>query len=305
MKIFVTGGAGFIGRHLVESLNHGNEVTIFENFSNSSKQEISYLLQDGVTLVQGDMTDLDLLKKVVRDYDLVIHLAAKIDIKESIKNPHLSNEINVNGTINLLKACVDNGVLKFIAASSASIYGDPSVIPVTEETVPNPISPYAADKLAMESYVRAFANTFKMNSISLRFFNVYGKSQSNAYAGVITKFMQGIASNKPLVVFGDGKNTRDYIHIKDLVQGISKAIDHIDGKKGRTYNIAAGKSVSVNELAELMISISGKNLEIQHDPPREGDLRFSEANIQMAIDELNYQPNITLKEGLSKLLLNR
>ena len=106
MKIFVTGGAGFIGRHLIESLNHGNEVTLFENFSNSSKQEISYLLQDGVTLVQGDLTDLALLKKVVRDYDLVIHLAAKIDIKESIKNPHLSNEINVNGTINLLKACV-------------------------------------------------------------------------------------------------------------------------------------------------------------------------------------------------------
>jgi len=305
MKIFVTGGAGFIGRHLVDSLNHGNEVTIFENFSNSSKQEISHLLQDGTTLVQGDLTDLALLKKVVRDYDIVIHLAAKIDIEESIKNPHLSNEINVQGTINLLKACVDNGVLKFIAASSASIYGDPEVIPVTEETVPNPISPYAADKLAMESYVRAFANTFKMNSISLRFFNVYGKSQSNAYAGVITKFMQRIASNKPLIVFGDGKNTRDYIHIKDLVQGISKAIDHIDGKKGRTYNIATGKSVSVNELAELMISISGKNLKIQHDPPREGDLRFSEANIQRAIDELNYQPNITLKEGLSKLLLNR
>ncbi len=305
MKIFVTGGAGFIGRHLVESLNHGNEVTIFENFSNSSKQEISNLLQDGVTLVQGDLTDRDLLKKVVRDYDLVIHLAAKIDIEESIKNPHLSNEINVKGTINLLKACVDNGVLKFIAASSASIYGDPEVIPVTEETVPNPISPYAADKLAMESYVHAFANTFKMNSISLRFFNVYGKNQSNVYAGVITKFMQMIASNKPLIVFGDGKNTRDYIHIKDLVQGISKAIDHIDGKKGRTYNIATGKSVSINELAELMISISGKNLEIQHDPPREGDLRFSEANIQRAIDELNYQPNITLKEGLSKLLLNR
>jgi len=305
MKMFVTGGAGFIGRHLIESLNHGNEVTLFENFSNSSKQEISYLLQDGVTLVQGDLTDLALLKKVVRDYDLVIHLAAKIDIEESIKNPHLSNEINVQGTINLLKACVDNDVLKFIAASSASIYGDPDVIPVTEETVPNPISPYAADKLAMEFYVRAFANTFNMNSISLRFFNVYGKGQSNAYAGVMTKFMQRIASNKPLIVFGDGKNTRDYIHIKDLVQGISKAIDHIDGKKGRTYNIATGKSKSVNELAELMISISRKNLEIQHDPPREGDLRFSEANIQRAIDELNYQPNITLKEGLSKLLLNR
>jgi len=118
MKIFVTGGAGFIGRHLVESLNHGNEVTIFENFSNSSKQEISHLLQDGITLVQGDLTDLVFLKKVVRNYDLVIHLAAKIDIKESIRNPHLSNEINVQGTINLLKACVDNSILKFIAASS-------------------------------------------------------------------------------------------------------------------------------------------------------------------------------------------
>ena len=302
MKIFVTSGGGFIGRYIVESLNHQNEVTIFENFSNSSKQEISYLLQDGVKLVQGDLTHLELLQKVVRDYDLVIHLAAKIDIEESIKNPHLSNEINVQGTINLLKACIDNRVPKFITASSAAIYGDPEETPVTEDTIPNPVSPYAADKLAMEAYVRAFANTFDLDSISLRFFNVYGKGQRSAYAGVITKFMQKIASNNPLVIFGDGKNTRDYINIEDLVQGISKAIVHIEGMKGRTYNIATGKSVSVNELAELMLSISGKNLEIQYAPPREGDLRFSEANIQRAVDELYYSPRISFQEGLTKLL---
>jgi len=305
MRIFVTGGAGFIGRHLVESLYKKHDVTIYENFSNSSENNITRLMNDGVSVIRGDMTDFNLLKNVVKDYDIVIHFAAKIDIKESILNPNLSNEINVRGTINLLKACVENNIKKFIAASSASVYGDPKVIPVTEETIPNPVSPYAADKLAMESYVTAFANTFDIDSISLRFFNVYGKGQSNAYAGVITKFFQRIAANKPLTIFGDGKNSRDYIHVDDLIQGITKAINNISGKKGRTYNIATGNSVSVNELAEIMLSVSGKELQIQHDPPREGDLHFSEAKINRAIDELNFLPKISLKEGLSKLFQDR
>ena len=305
MRIFVTGGAGFIGQHLVESLYQKHDVTIYENFSNSSENNMTHLINDGVSVIRGDLTDFNLLKNAVKDFDIVIHLAAKIDIKESILNPNLSNEINVRGTINLLKACIENNIKKFIAASSASVYGDPKVIPVSEVTIPNPVSPYAADKLAMESYVTAFANTFDIDSISLRFFNVYGKGQSNAYAGVITKFFQRTAANKPLTIFGDGKNTRDYIHIDDLIQGITKAINNISGKKGRTYNIATGNSVSVNELAEIMLSVSGKELEIQHNPPREGDLRFSEAKINRAIDELNFSPKISLKEGLSKLFQDR
>jgi UDP-glucose 4-epimerase len=154
----------------------------------------------------------------------------------------------------------------------------------------------------MEFYIRAFANAFNMNSVSLRFFNVYGEGQSNEYAGVITKFMEKLSQNKPLTIFGDGLNTRDYIYIDDLVQGIMDSISNIQGKKGETYNLASGKSVSVNELAKKMIHISKKEVEIIHDPPREGDLLFSEASISKAKKELGFSPKFDLECGLAKLL---
>lgn len=302
MKIFVTGGAGFIGSHVVSSLLKFHDITIFENFSNSSKKNLNFNSQNIPNIIEGDLSDFKLLKNSLSDFDLVIHLAAKIDISESLKHPEISNKVNVQGTINLLKACVESNVSNFIGASSAAIYGNPHTIPVTEETIPNPVSPYGADKLAMEFYIRAFANAFNMNSISLRFFNVYGKGQSNEYAGVITKFMEKLSQNKPLVIFGDGQNTRDYIYIDDLVKGVMDSISNIQGKKGETYNLASGTSVSVNELAKKMIQISKKEVEIIHDSPREGDLLFSQASISKAKKELGFLPNFELESGLSKLL---
>ena len=303
MKFFVTGGAGFIGRHLVYSLLEKNhEVTIYENFSNSSENNIKELLKKGALLIKGNLTNFSLLKKNLKDFDFVIHLAAKIDILESLKHPEITNKINVEGTINLLRICIENNILNVIGASSAAIYGDPETIPVTEETIPNPVSPYGADKIAMEFYLRAFANAFNLNTVSLRFFNVYGKGQSNAYAGVITKFLERIKANKPLEIFGDGSSTRDYVFIDDLVQGILKAIKNIQGKKGSTYNLASGKSTSVNELADLMLKISGKKLEIIHKPPRKGDLLFSEVLISKAKNELKYNPKFNLESGLSRFL---
>lgn len=302
MKIFVTGGAGFIGRHVVSSLLKFHDVTIFENFSNSSKKNLNFISQNVPNIIEGDLSDFELLKNSLTDFDLVIHLAAKIDISQSLKHPEISNKVNVQGTINLLKACVESNVFNFIGASSAAIYGNPHTIPVTEETIPNPVSPYGADKLAMEFYIRAFANAFNMNSISLRFFNVYGKGQSNEYAGVITKFMEKLSQNKPLIIFGDGQNTRDYIYIDDLVKGVMDSISNIQGKKGETYNLASGTSVSVNELAKKMIRISNKEVEIIHDSPRKGDLLFSQASISKAKNELGFLPKFELESGLSKLL---
>jgi UDP-glucose 4-epimerase len=302
MKIFVTGGAGFIGRHLVSALLKNHDVTIFENFSNSNKKNLNFVSKNIPSIVEGDLSNFELLKSSLTDFDLVIHLAAKIDISESLKHPEISNKVNVQGTINLLKACVESNVSDFIGASSAAIYGNPHTIPVTEDTIPNPVSPYGADKLAMEFYIRAFANAFKMNSISLRFFNVYGKGQSNEYAGVITKFMEKLSQNKPLIIFGDGKNTRDYIYIDDLVQGVMDSISNMHGKKGEIYNIASGTSVSVNELAKKMIKISKKEIEIIHHSSRDGDLLFSEASISKAKKELSFSPKFELEYGLSKLL---
>jgi UDP-glucose 4-epimerase len=302
MKFFVTGGAGFIGKHLIKSLLKNNhQVTIYEDFSNSDENDIKDICKDGALLIIGSLTDYDLLEKKLKDFDFVIHLAAKIDILESIDNPQITNKINVEGTINILRACVKNNIQNIIAASSAAVYGNTKIIPVTEDSIPNPVSPYGADKISMEFYIRAFANTFNLNAISLRFFNVYGKGQSNAYAGVITKFLQNIKSKTPLEIFGDGKNTRDYVFIDDLIHGILQAIKNIQGQKGTIYNLASGTSTSVNDLALLMLKISKKNLEIIHKLSRPGDLLFSEVLLLKAKNELNYNPKFNLESGLTKL----
>jgi UDP-glucose 4-epimerase len=306
MKILVTGGAGFIGRHLVRSLLKGkNEIIIYENFSNSTQNEIKGIKKNSVKIIKGDLTNFQLLKNSLKDVDNVIHLAANIDILESIKHPEKSHETNVIGSMNLLRASVINGVSGLVGASSAAIYGDPKTIPVNEKTVPNPVSPYGADKLSMEYYIKAFSNTYNLNSVSLRFFNVYGIGQSNSYAGVITKFMKKIQNNEPLTIFGDGKNTRDYVYIDDLIQGIEKSLKKIKGKRGDTYNIASGRSYSVTELSKILLSLYGKKLKIIYKSPRKGDLRFSKTSISLAKKELNYMPKYNLENGLSKMLDER
>ena len=305
MKILVTGGAGFIGKHLVKTLLKGkNEIIIYENFSNSSKNEIQEIKND-VKIIKGDLTNFELLKSSLKDVDNVIHLAANIDILESIQHPEKSHKINVIGSMNLLRASIINGVSGIIGASSAAIYGNPKIVPVNEKTVPNPVSPYGADKLSMENYFKAFSNAYDLNTISLRFFNVYGVGQSNSYAGVITKFIEKIESDKPLLIFGDGKNTRDYVYIDDLIQGIQKSLKKIKGKRGDVYNIASGHSYSVNDLSKILLSIYKKKLKIIYKPFRKGDLRYSSTSISMAKKELDYVPKFTLKNGLSTMLSQR
>jgi len=302
MKILVTGGAGFIGKHLVKTLLKGkNEIIIYENFSNSSKTELQEIKND-VKIIRGDLSNFDLLKNSLKDVDNVIHLAANIDILESIKHPEKSHKINVIGSMNLLRASTINGVSGIIGASSAAIYGDPKIVPVNEKTVPNPVSPYGADKLSMENYFKAFSNTYDLNTISLRFFNVYGIGQSNSYAGVITKFIEKIENDKPLLIYGDGKNTRDYVYIDDLIQGIQKSLKKIKGKRGDVYNIASGHSYSLNNLSKILLTIYKKKLKIIYNPFRKGDLRYSATSISLAKKELDYVPKFTLKNGLSKML---
>ena len=299
MKIFVTGGSGFIGKHLIRKLQNEHELIIYENFSNSSEEDFLNLLKNNISLIKGDMTNFSLLKKSLMNVDLVIHLAARIDILESITHPNETHKINVEGSLNILRCCVENNIKNFISASSAAVYGNPTEIPVSEKTVPNPVSPYGAEKLSLEFYGKSFANAYDMNCISLRFFNVYGKGQSNEYAGVITKFMEKIHSNQPLTIFGNGENTRDFIHIDDLVDGIVKSISNINGKKGNVYNLASGVSTSVKELAELMILISKKNLKLNFIDSRPGDLLHSLASIELAKKELGFEPKISLEDGLT------
>ncbi len=303
MKIFVTGGAGFIGSHLVTSLlKENNKVVIYDNLKSSSKDKISHLLKNGALFVKGDVSDYKSLSKSVSGFDCVVHLAGETDVQESIKFPEYTNQVNVTGTVNLLQACVEQKVSNVIAASSAAVYGNPKDQPLSENFPTISISPYGASKIAMENYMQAFSHSYDLNCISLRFFNVYGKDQSNAYAGVITKFMERISKNKPLEIFGDGSSTRDFVSIEDVIQSIQNAITKVDGKKGNFYNIGSGKYTTIEDLAKLMILISGKSLSIEYKKSRKGDIEHSQTSIWLAQRELGYHPKITLKEGLERLL---
>lgn len=300
MRILITGGAGFIGKHLMKSLlENGDFVTIFDNFSNSSKN-LSSLVDIGAKIIVGDITKLSDITNAIKDHDTVIHLAAKISVAESIRDPLETFQVNVNGTKNVLIACKKNHVKKLIAASSAAVYGEGMPgLKLTEESKMKPISPYGQSKVKMEQEIKEFVSEYKINYIILRFFNIYGIGQTSEYSGVITKFMERIAQNKSLEVFGDGLQTRDFVAVQDVIYSIHNAIS---SDKNGIYNIASGNAVTIKKLAELMISLSGKKLEIQYSPAKKGDIRYSQADITSAKDDLGYYPKLQLKEGIKALL---
>ena len=301
MKVLVTGGAGFIGKYLVKSLLEKNySVTIFDNFSNSTKNSIDFLIEMGAKVIEGDITNIQDLQSVIKDHDIVVHLAAKISVSESINNPAETFRINVDGTNNVLTACEKNHVKKIIISSSAAIYGES--LPddkLTEESVMNPISPYGESKMQMEQNVKEFASKHNIDCVVLRFFNIYGIGQSPEYAGVITKFKKNIVEEKPLQIFGDGLQTRDFVAIYDVIQSIHNAVVY---DKSGIFNIASGKTVTIKELAEQMISLSGKKLEIKFLAEKQGDIKHSQADISMAKNQIMYSPKFELKEGIKELL---
>ena len=297
----VTGGAGFIGKHIIaELLRDDHNITIFDNFSSSSKNDIVHLLENGVNLVTGDILDYDLLLKSMSNYDFVIHLAAQTSVEQSIVDPETTIDINVEGTVNVLKSCVKTNVKGLISTSTAAVYGS-SPTPITETSQPNPISSYGASKLVTEYNLQAFSRFFGLNCISLRLFNVYGNGQSSE-AVVIRKFLKNISKDLPLEIFGDGTQTRDFVHISDVIQAFYCAIKNIEAKRGEVYNIGSGKSASINELASLLISSKGKDLQIIHKPERQGEVKFSKADISLAKTDINYSPEVSLRDGLASLV---
>ena len=296
MKIIITGGAGFIGKHLVNYLlDKGNVITIFDNFSNSEENSMGYFIKNGVKVINGDIRKFEEILKETENQDILIHLAAKISVSESILNPSETFEVNVDGTKNVLEACKKNNIKKIIIASSAAVYGEGgSGMKLKENTKTDPISPYGKSKLIMEQEIEKNLLKYnKLDCIILRFFNIFGVGQTSEYAGVITKFVERISLDKPLEIFGDGMQTRDFVSIHDIVESVNAAIKN--GKNG-TYNIASGKAITINKLAEFMISLSGKNLEIQHISEKHGDIRHSEADISLAREKIGYLPKLKLDE---------
>ncbi len=299
MRVLVTGGAGFIGSHLVRALiSKGFKVRVVDDLSRGSLRSLDPFL-DSIEFVRGDVRDGYLVSGLVRGVDVVVHLAALVDALESMGNPGLYNEVNVGGTLNVCMASRNVKVLVY--ASSAAVYGEPLELPVREDHPLNPVNPYGASKVAGEAYVKAYSNVYGYKPVILRIFNVYGPGQTKSYAGVIEEFKRRIRRGQPLAIYGDGLQTRDFIHVFDVVEAIVKAIE-VEEARG-VYNIGSGRAITIRELAELMASIAGRrDLEIHYAEPRSGDIRRSQADISKAVRELRFKPRITLEEGLRQFL---
>jgi UDP-glucose 4-epimerase len=300
LKILVTGGAGFIGKHLVDFLQNQHEITIYDNLSNSTKESIIPLIEKGVYFVQGDILEYNNLVKSCVGSDLVIHLAAKSDVAESMINPEITNEVNVTGTQNIINCCIENKIKKIIFASSAAVYMD-SKIPIMENAKTNPLSPYGKSKLTAEKIIQKLSKEFEVDAITLRMFNVYGKGQNLQYAGVISKFIESISNDEPIEINGDGEQTRDFVSIFDVVVAFECAIKNIDGKRGDIYNIGTGDSTSINELAKMILKIADKKIEIKYKEQNKDEIKNSVANIMLAKNELGFVAKQKLQDELMNL----
>jgi len=299
LRILVTGGAGFIGSHLVKALvKAGHSVRILDNFSTGSLENLGDIA-GSVELVVGDVRSYDVVEKAVKGVDAVIHLAALIDVAESIEKPDLYFDVNARGTYNIAKAC--KGVSVLVFASTCAVYGEPVKLPVAEDCTIAPKSPYAAAKVAGEAFIQAYSNLYDYRYAILRLFNVYGPKQSKAYAGVIIEFIKRVSRGEPPIIFGDGEQTRDFIHVGDVVSAVMRVLTN--EKAWGVFNIGSGKPVTINQLAKLILKLMNReDLEPVYAPPRPGDIRHSVADIAKARKVLGFEPRISLEEGVKRLV---
>jgi nucleoside-diphosphate-sugar epimerase len=304
-RILVAGGAGFIGSHIVDRLiQEDKDVTVLDNFYSGNPANLKqHKGNSNLHLIEGDIRNFDLVKKIVKDVDAVFNDAAVVSIPRSMENPILANEVNVGGTLNLLKASLDSGVKRFVQASSASVYGNTEKLPVKEDNPPKPIAPYAVSELAAEGYARVFCSCYGLETVCLRYFNVYGPRQPfNAYSGVITIFMNQLLHDEQPIVFGDGKQTRDFVYVADVVQANIKALTATKAA-GEVINVATGTAASINELLSNLQGIMGMTrVKPIRKPSRKGDIRHSYASIKKAREILGYRPMFSLRKGLTELV---
>jgi nucleoside-diphosphate-sugar epimerase len=305
-KVLVTGGAGFIGSHLVDRLlSEDFEVTVLDDFSAGRVENISHHKNmREFHLVMGDIMDSGIVNKVVEGVDVVFHEAALVDVAHSVENPALFNEVNVAGTINLLKACLDSHVKRFIFASSAAVYGCSEPAKKREDMLPEPISPYGVSKLAAESHVQVFNDLYGLETVCLRYFNVYGPRQgfASTYSGVITAFTSRLLKGQSPIIHGDGKQIRDFVHVDDVVSANMLALESKNAV-GEVFNIASGTAVSVCELAKILRQITNtERLKPIFTEPRAGDIKHCSADISKAEELLDFYPKIRLDDGLSRLV---
>ena len=298
--MLVTGGAGFIGSHLVETLvKQGQRVRVLDNLSTGKKQNLAGVLGE-LELFVGDVRDRQAVDRAVEGVDVVVHLAALIDVHESVAKPLLYHEVNCTGTLNLLEVAKGR-VGKLIYASTAAVYGNPFKLPIGEDHPLNPVSPYAASKLSAENYCLAYLHSYDLKVTVLRLFNVYGPGQgSKGYSGVITKFIERIKGNRPPVIFGDGKQTRDFIYVDDVIGFITRALER---DAVGTYNVGTGRSVSIRCSADLLLELMNrKDLGVTFGDFRPEDVLNSVADMSRSSDAFGLESGISLREGLSRTI---
>jgi UDP-glucose 4-epimerase len=306
--VIVTGGSGFIGRHLVRMLaRSGYRVAVIDRVAPAGDRPGKpFVGKDGVAYYRADIRNRRAVDRVFKGERPAscVHLAALISVAESVKDPLDTIDVNINGTACVLQACADWGVRNYVFASTGAAYGEPVQFPITEEHPLAPTSPYGASKVAGEMLAVSYRNCGKIpNATSLRFFNVYGVGQSAAYAGVITAFANLLSKGLPPVIYGDGLQTRDFVYVEDVARAVMLAIEAGERKGlSGTFNVATGRSVSINELARSMIGIFGADLEPVYEPERPGDIKYAQVDISAARKALGYSPAGRLEEVLKEML---
>jgi UDP-glucose 4-epimerase len=307
MCVLITGGAGFIGSHLVAALlQAGAEVRVLDNLCTGRRANLSEPVvgsggQGSCTLFEGDITDLVAVREAVKGADYVLHQAALPSVQRSVEDPLTTNRVNVAGTLNVLVAARDLGVKRVVYASSSSVYGDSPQLPKVEDMPLNPSSPYAVSKLAGEAYCRAFTRVYGLETVSLRYFNVFGPRQdpTSPYAAVIPRFIQAVLDHKAPVIYGDGMQSRDFTYIENVVHANLLAMQ-ASGVAGEAFNIACGEGVTLQAIVEWLGGFFTRPVHPEYQPPRAGDIRHSRADIAKAERMLGYRPLIGFHTGLEQ-----
>ncbi len=303
MKYVVTGGCGFIGSHIVEALSEaGHSVVVVDNLSSGHERNLAHIGGE-VKLVKGDVRDPALLATAMVGADYVFHEAALVSVFDSVERPGDNHDINITGTLNVLQAARRAGVKRVVMASSAANYGNAPELPKREDMKPEPESPYALAKVAGEYYMRSFHTLYGLETVSLRYFNVYGPRQdpSSMYSGVISRFMDLVRNGKTPVIFGDGMQTRDFVFVKDVVQANLLAMRSERVGHGEAFNVATGSQTSLLQLLDAIARLFGRDVRPEFQPARAGDIRDSFADISRARSMLGYEPLFSISEGLRAL----
>jgi len=306
MRALVTGGAGFIGSHLVERLlGLGHEVRVVDDFSTGKRENLAPFVKDGgkLEIVEADIRNGWKMRELADGCEVIFHEAAIVSVPYSVEHPQETHDVNLQGTLNVLEAARHAKTRRLVFASSAAVYGDAPGLPKHEGMLPTPIAPYGLEKLTSEHYLAIFARLYGVETVSLRYFNVFGPRQdpSSAYSGVISIFAERAKRGDALTIFGDGLAYRDFVYVEDVVQANLLAAE-TPGISGRAFNVARGAQTSMNDLAAMIGRIAGRELVVKHEAARAGDITESIADIGKAQKELGFAPKVAVEEGLRRLM---